>query len=68
MFFRSSIFKPNGRFIKEGDIVKRTKYAKTLQRIADSGAKLFYTGEMAKQVIRLEHRPRRRASENIYPI
>ena len=33
-----------------GDLIKRTKYAKTLEKIAQHGADLFYTGKMAKQV------------------
>ncbi|KAJ7383857.1 hypothetical protein OS493_025733 [Desmophyllum pertusum] len=48
----SELFKPNGRFIKKGDPIKRTKYGKTLQKIADGGADVFYTGEMAKQVLK----------------
>ena len=52
IFTFSELFKPNGRFIKEGDVIKRTKYGKTLQKIAKFGADLFYTGEMAKQVMR----------------
>ena len=48
----SETFKPKGRFINEGDVMKRTKYGKTLQKIADSGsADIFYSGEMAKQVM-----------------
>ena len=41
----------NGRFINESDIIKRTKYGKTLRKIAKYGANIFYTGEMAKKVI-----------------
>lgn len=46
----SELLKPNGRFIKKGDPIKRTKYGKTLQRIAEGGADEFYSGKMAKQV------------------
>ncbi|KAJ7383858.1 hypothetical protein OS493_025734 [Desmophyllum pertusum] len=48
----SELFKPNGKFIKDGDTIKRTKYGKTLQKIAEGGADVFYTGEMAKQVVK----------------
>jgi len=48
--FSSELFRPNGRFIKEGDLIKRTKYGRTLQKIAELGPDIFYTGEMAKQV------------------
>jgi len=53
-FFRhSELFKPNGRFIKEGDFIKRTKYGNTLKKIAKSGsADIFYTGKMAEQVLK----------------
>lgn len=33
-----------------GDLIKRTKYANTLKKIAEHGADFFYTGKMAKQV------------------
>ncbi|XP_015759665.1 PREDICTED: gamma-glutamyltranspeptidase 1-like [Acropora digitifera] len=49
----SELFKPNGRFLKLGDLVQRTKYAKTLEKIAESGGSdIFYTGEMGKQVVK----------------
>jgi len=48
----SELFRPNGRFIKEGDLIKRTKYGRTLQKIAELGPDIFYTGEMAKQVVK----------------
>jgi len=46
------LLKPNGRFIKKGDQIKRTNYGKTLQKIAEAGADEFYSGKMAKQVIK----------------
>lgn len=46
------LFRKNGRKIKEGDVIKRTKYGKTLRKIADSGADLFYTGKMAKKIVK----------------
>ena len=46
----SELLKPNGRFIKRGNLIKRTKYGKTLQKIAEVGADEFYSGQMAKQV------------------
>ena len=50
-FQHSELFKPNGKFIEEGDVIKRTKYGNTLKKIAKSGsADIFYTGSMAKQV------------------
>lgn len=47
------LFKPNGEFLKLGDLVKRTKYGKTLQRIAESGGSdIFYNGDMAEQIVK----------------
>lgn len=46
------LFRKNGRKIKEGDVIKRTKYGKTLRKIADSGADIFYTGKMAKKIVK----------------
>ena len=40
----------NGQFIKDGDLIKRTKYGKTLTKIAEGGADVFYRGKMAQQV------------------
>ncbi|XP_022798792.1 glutathione hydrolase 1 proenzyme-like [Stylophora pistillata] len=46
------LFRRNGRIIKEGDIIKRTKYGKTLSKIANSGADLFYTGKIANKIVK----------------
>ena len=43
---------PNGRYIKKGDLIKRTKYGKTLKKIAEGGPDVFYKGKMAEQVIK----------------
>ncbi|CAH3132791.1 unnamed protein product [Pocillopora meandrina] len=48
----SELFKPNGQFVKEGDVIKRTKYGKTLKKIAEGGADVFYRGKMAKQIVK----------------
>lgn len=49
--FFSELFTRHDKFIKTGDLIRRTKYGKTLQKIAESGgADIFYTGKMAKQV------------------
>ncbi|PFX20442.1 Gamma-glutamyltranspeptidase 1 [Stylophora pistillata] len=46
------LFKPNGQFIKDGDLIKRTKYGKTLTKIAEGGADVFYRGKMAQQIVK----------------
>jgi len=65
-WFYRELLKPNGRFIKEGELIRRTKYGKTLQKIANSNADVFYTGNMGKQVIKCIDRgyPRRREDMN----
>ncbi len=43
--------KETGRIYKEGDIMKRPEYAKTLKIIAEKGAKEFYNGELTDTLI-----------------
>ncbi|XP_066912720.1 glutathione hydrolase 1 proenzyme-like [Clytia hemisphaerica] len=45
------LYAPDGFKLKKGDLLKRTKLAKTYRLIADKGAKEFYEGEMAKQIV-----------------
>ncbi|EDV20374.1 uncharacterized protein TRIADDRAFT_31903 [Trichoplax adhaerens] len=45
------LFIKNGNLPKEGDIVKRSKLAETLQRIAIGGADVFYSGTLAKSIV-----------------
>jgi gamma-glutamyltranspeptidase/glutathione hydrolase len=42
--------------VKEGDIMTRKRYAKTLQTIADEGASVFYKGSMAKSMVETARR------------
>jgi gamma-glutamyltranspeptidase/glutathione hydrolase len=44
-------FAPNGTLLGLGDTLKRTRFAKTLQTIADDGADAFYTGSIANTII-----------------
>ncbi|KAI0389139.1 gamma-glutamyltransferase [Xylariaceae sp. FL0594] len=44
-------FAPNGTLIKLGDTMYRKRYADTLQKVADNGADVFYTGEIAEATI-----------------
>ena len=55
--FNKSIFKvfvdkKTGEVLKEGDTYKHPKMAETLQRIADNGADEFYTGEVARNLVK----------------
>jgi len=45
------LFAPNNELLKLGDILKRPKLAKTYRQIANNGAKEFYSGEIARQII-----------------
>ncbi|TLS21227.1 uncharacterized protein PpBr36_10509 [Pyricularia pennisetigena] len=44
-------FAPKGRRLRLGERMTRKTYAKTLQRIADEGADVFYRGDMAQATI-----------------
>ncbi|CAG8564766.1 5942_t:CDS:10, partial [Dentiscutata heterogama] len=47
----SEIYAPNGILLKEGQILYRTKYAKTLETIANNHTE-FYRGSIAKSMIK----------------
>lgn len=44
-------FLPNGTAIVEGDLLKNSAYAQTLQNLASDGAESFYTGANAQGII-----------------
>ncbi|KAF8906563.1 gamma-glutamyltranspeptidase [Gymnopilus junonius] len=48
----TSIFAPNGRLLREGEIIRRTNLSITLTKIAEEGAKAFYTGSIADSIVR----------------
>jgi gamma-glutamyltranspeptidase/glutathione hydrolase/leukotriene-C4 hydrolase len=43
--------KKTGDFYREGEVMKRPEYAKTLQIIANKGSKEFYSGELTKTLL-----------------
>lgn len=45
------LYAPDGFVLKKGDLLKRRKLAKTFRLIAEKGAKEFYTGGIAKQIV-----------------
>ena len=46
----AAIFEPEGRPLREGDILRQSALAATLRRIADNGIADFYTGALADLV------------------
>ncbi|KAK4166112.1 gamma-glutamyltranspeptidase [Cladorrhinum sp. PSN259] len=44
-------FAPNGTLLKLGDLITRKRYADTLEKIANQGAEIFYSGEIAKSIV-----------------
>ncbi|KAJ8514465.1 hypothetical protein ONZ45_g8022 [Pleurotus djamor] len=48
----SSIFAPNGRFLRENETIRRTNLSHTLEAIAQEGASAFYSGPIADSVVR----------------
>ncbi|HEY0282620.1 MAG TPA: gamma-glutamyltransferase [Rhizomicrobium sp.] len=50
--------KPDGTPLKEGDILKNPALAATLRTIAKGGAKAFYTGKIARDIVeKVRHAP-----------
>ncbi|NTS78807.1 gamma-glutamyltransferase [Catenovulum sp. SM1970] len=47
----SAYFYPNGEPLKAGSILKNTELSESLTLIASQGAKAFYQGEIAKQIV-----------------
>lgn len=41
----------NNQLYKTGDIIKQPNLAKTLEKIADNGAKAFYDGELSQVIV-----------------
>ncbi|OBZ91543.1 Gamma-glutamyltranspeptidase 1 [Choanephora cucurbitarum] len=48
----SEVYMPEGKPVKEGDIVRRPTLANTLETIAKEGADAFYRGKIAKSLIK----------------
>ncbi|KAF8993673.1 gamma-glutamyltranspeptidase [Cyathus striatus] len=48
----SSIFAPAGRFLKEGEIIRRSNLSKTLSTVAQNGADAFYKGPVADALVK----------------
>ncbi|KAF8331090.1 gamma-glutamyltranspeptidase [Cantharellus anzutake] len=47
----ATTFAPNGKFLEEGDVLRRPAFAKTLESIAD-GVEPFYTGAIGDSILR----------------
>ena len=49
--FRAAYYNSNGQLKKKGDLVKRPEFAKVLSDIARLGARAFYTGAIADEIV-----------------
>ncbi|KAF8507469.1 gamma-glutamyltranspeptidase [Hysterangium stoloniferum] len=47
----SSVFAPDGRLLREGELIRRTNLSQTLHTIAEHGAEAFYTGRILDALI-----------------
>ncbi|CAK5268338.1 unnamed protein product [Mycena citricolor] len=47
----SAIFAPNGRFLEEGETIRRTNYSQTLAAIAAEGPDALYNGRIADSIV-----------------
>ena len=50
--FRRAYYNSNGHLKQKGDLVKRPEFAKVLAGIARGGARSFYTGAIADEIVR----------------
>ena len=50
-------FFPGGEPLKAGDLRKNPEYADTLRRVASDGARVFYTGEIAADIVAATQAP-----------
>ncbi|KAJ7783168.1 gamma-glutamyltranspeptidase [Mycena metata] len=48
----SAVFAPRGRFLREGDVIRRTNFSRTLATIASEGPDAFYKGPIADALVR----------------
>ncbi|KAK7057202.1 gamma-glutamyltranspeptidase [Favolaschia claudopus] len=47
----SAVFAPRGTFLREGQVIRRTNYSRTLATIASEGPDAFYKGPIADSLI-----------------
>ncbi|KXS15091.1 gamma-glutamyltranspeptidase [Gonapodya prolifera JEL478] len=46
-----SVFAPNNKLLKAGDVFTRPAFARTLEIVANKGADAFYRGELAESIV-----------------
>lgn len=46
-----AVFAPEGRLLREGEIIRRTNLSRTLEAIAEQGPDAFYKGPIADAII-----------------
>ncbi|KIY53111.1 gamma-glutamyltranspeptidase [Fistulina hepatica ATCC 64428] len=47
----AAIFAPDGRLLREGEIIRRTSYSRTLALVAEHGGNAFYKGPIADAMV-----------------
>ncbi|KAH7914136.1 gamma-glutamyltranspeptidase [Hygrophoropsis aurantiaca] len=47
-----AVFAPEGRVLRQGEVIRRTNYSRTLATIASEGAEAFYKGPIAESIVR----------------
>jgi gamma-glutamyltranspeptidase / glutathione hydrolase len=52
---RALFARPDGSPLQEGDLFKNPQYARTLERLANEGARAIYSGEIAAQIVQRIH-------------
>jgi gamma-glutamyltranspeptidase/glutathione hydrolase len=60
--FTSYFFDSQGKPFRKGHLLKNPDYAHTLELLANQGSKVFYQGEISRDILNIIHQDHRRAS------
>jgi gamma-glutamyltranspeptidase / glutathione hydrolase len=50
-----AVFAPNGRYVREGDVVRQPELAASIELIAERGPAALYSGELARAMVAHQH-------------